>query len=105
MSSPAEVLATAFAALPLENRENLKWHAENGTRIACGASACEYANVSGWGAPSLLAVSRDTLFSDENYPRAAETVLAQLVATEPTYLNALAAADEGTVREAMRGCC
>ncbi len=29
-------LRRAFAALPPEQRENLRWHAKNKTRVACG---------------------------------------------------------------------
>ena len=38
-----EKMLTYLRLLSLEQRQNLRWHAENGTRILCGADAHLYA--------------------------------------------------------------
>lgn len=44
-----DILRKAFAALTPHHKENLRWHAANGTKIACGASAQEYISPDGYG--------------------------------------------------------
>lgn len=55
-----QVIAQAFAALSDEQRGNLRWHAENGTRVLCGAGyEGDFHGDDGQSAPSVLAVYRE----------------------------------------------
>ena len=42
MTESQGVLAEAFLVLSPEQKENLRWHAEQGTRICCGVHAAAY---------------------------------------------------------------
>lgn len=44
-----QIVAQAFAALTPRQRGNLRWHAENKTRIACGEHADDYVTPQGYG--------------------------------------------------------
>lgn len=44
-----QIVSQAFAALTARQRGNLRWHAENGTRVACGEHAEDFVTPSGHG--------------------------------------------------------
>ena len=42
MKNPKEVMKKVCASLGEQDKENLRWHAENGTKILCGGDALAY---------------------------------------------------------------